>query len=265
MTLRTRLTLFFLAIVVPPLLAATIAFQLLSSRQAEARTDTRLSDGARAVISLWEDQLRLVQREVTLAAERLAPRVDRPRLPQKVEAARLGVGLDVLAIADTGGAVFVSATGPDELTAEPPSPDALLVEPPPPSVLTSRIDVVAGDRQLTIVGGRYADAELAGELARATVLGVAIVGDDVPLAATDPPPEEGGMRSLRVPVSSSTRVVLSAPVIVTFPPWLWLVSAAGLLITVLIGLALAGVMARPLERLAEGARAVAAGRLDTKV
>ena len=267
MTLRTRLTLFFVAIVVPPLLAATIAFQVLASRQAEARTESTLAAGSRAVVTVWEDQLRLVQRDVTLAAERLGPRVDEPRLPRAVEAARLGAGLDMLVLAETGGAVRASSTGPHELAppAQPPVPDALLVDPPPPTVVPARIEVMALDRSLTMAGGRYADAELARVLARATGIGVAIVGDGVTYGSIPVP--EGGeeLRSDRVLVAPSVYVVLQAPVPEAFPSWLWLIVAAGLVTTVVIGLMLAGVMARPLERLAEGARAVASGRLDTRV
>jgi hypothetical protein len=49
MTLRTRLGLFFVGIVVLPLVAATPAFQMLAARHAEGRTNSRLSAASSAV------------------------------------------------------------------------------------------------------------------------------------------------------------------------------------------------------------------------
>jgi hypothetical protein len=49
MTLRTRLRLFFVDIVVLPLVAATLAFQMLAARRAELRTNSRLSAASTAV------------------------------------------------------------------------------------------------------------------------------------------------------------------------------------------------------------------------
>jgi GGDEF domain-containing protein len=48
MTIRTRLGLFFVGIVVLPLVAATLAFQMLAARQAEGRTNSRLSPADQA-------------------------------------------------------------------------------------------------------------------------------------------------------------------------------------------------------------------------
>ena len=49
MTLRTRLGLSFVGIVVLPLVAATLAFQMLVARQAEGRTNSRLSAAEQAM------------------------------------------------------------------------------------------------------------------------------------------------------------------------------------------------------------------------
>jgi diguanylate cyclase (GGDEF)-like protein len=265
MTLRTRLTLFFVAIVVPPLLAATIAFQALASRQSEVRTDSRLSDGARAVVSLWEDQHRIVLEQVRLAGHRLASELDAPSLPDRVASLRADVGLDVLMVSQIDGAVVAADLAPAVFRegVDRPAAEELLAG-SHPAVLTTQIEVVSGDRSLMVTGGRYADRELAAELARATSLGVTIRADGVVVGVAGLQRDEPE-RSLRVPVSTRGAVLLQTILPPGAPGWIWLVALAGLAITVLLGLALATVLARPVERLAEGARAVASGQLDTKV
>jgi diguanylate cyclase (GGDEF)-like protein len=262
MTLRTRLALFFVAIVIPPLLAATIAFQVLSARQVDVRADSRLRDGGAAVVALWEQELRLVREQVSLAAQRLAPHLDDPALPERVATIRVEAGLDALLVASQDGTVAAADLGTAEPGpgVEPPSAEALAADHDPPGLLGSRIEVVIGDDRLAVVGGRYADAELIRDLERATSVEVSLVIDDGP-----PDDDPGDRRTLRVPVTGGMALVLSVAVGPGMPSWVWLVALAGLVVTVVLGLVLASVMARPMERLAEGARAVAAGRLDTRV
>ena len=265
MTLRTRLMLFFVAIVVPPLLTATIAFQVLASRQSELRAEARLSDGARAIVSLWEDQLRIVGEQVRLAGQRLGPELTGARLPTRVAATRAGVGLDVLLVTGADGALLASDLAPSGFLGgvERPPPEAIAAT-AHPAVLTADIEVVAGDLSVRVVGGRFADQELAAELAEATSLRVTIRADGVGIAAGGEA-GDADVQTLRVPVSSRGAVILAASSPPGVPGWIWGVALLGLLVTVLLGLALASVMARPLARLTEGARAVASGRLDTKV
>lgn len=278
MTLRTRLALFFVGIVVLPLLAATVAFQVLSTRQAEARTDTRLRTGARALGAFWEERLRVVQREVTLAAERLAPTISQTRLPSRVRAARLGSGLDFLIVSDEGGGIRAADLAPPDYAAgrAPPSPEVLAADADPPAVLRARLEIVMGDSRHFVIGGRYAGAALAAELQRMTGLDVAIVADGEALASTGNMPvvipdpgtqdETNGHRAFFVAVGHPSQgIVLTAAVDAGASPLTWLVAALGLLAATVLGLALAGVIARPLQRLVEGAKAVAAGELDTRV
>ena len=279
MTLRTRLTLFFVGIVVLPLLAATVAFQVMSTRQADARTDTRLSTGARALGAFWEERLRVVQREVTLAGERLAPNISEPELAEAVERARIGTGLDFLIVSDEGGSIRAADLGPADYASgrEPPAPELLAADAEPPAVLRARLSVLSGDTRSFVIGGRYADGGLAIELQRMTGLAVSIVADGENLAYTgSAPPEEvpspgmneetNGHRSVFVPLGRPSQgIVLTAPVDAGTSSLTWLVAALGLLAATAFGFALAGVIARPLQRLVAGAKAVAAGDLNTRV
>jgi diguanylate cyclase (GGDEF)-like protein len=277
-TLRTRLTLFFVGIVVLPLLAATGAFQALSSRQADNRADTRLRTGARALSAFWEERLSVVQREVILAAERVAPRISEPRLPERVKAARDGSGLDFLIVAEEGGAIRAADLLPAQyVPGRPtPSPEVLAADPEPPAVLRTSLKILEGESRLVVVGGRYADASLAAELKNMTGFDVAVSSGGEIVATAGPSPsftprpgvqkETDGHRSMFVPIGSPGQgIVLTVPVDAGASSLTWLVALLGLLAATGVGFALAGVIARPLQRLAEGAKAVAAGELDTRV
>ena len=278
MSLRTRLTLFFIGIVVLPLLAATVAFQALSSRQADTRADTRLRTGARALVAFWEERLSGVEREVILAAERVAPRISEPRLPARVKAARNGSSLDFLIVAEEGGGIRAADLLPAQFVPgwPTPSPDVLAAEPEPPAVLRTSLKVLHGETTSVVVGGRYADASLAAELKNMTGLDVAVVsGREIlaaagPVSAFTPRPgvqrETEGHRSMFVPIGQPGQgMILTVAVDPAASSLTWLVALLGLLAATGLGFALAGVISRPLHRLVEGAKAVAAGELDTRV
>jgi diguanylate cyclase (GGDEF)-like protein len=278
LTLRTRLALFFVGIVVLPLVAAALAQQLLSDRQAVDRADSRLQDASRAVTALWQGRLQLVQREVASAAEHVAGTLGTPDLQARLDDIRSEAGLDFLVATDPGGGVLGAALTPAEFRdgVAAPSPQELAAGEEPPAVLRARVEVAAGDRHAVLVGGQYADRSLAGELASATGVDVVVVvGGEVLTGTTDPPeelppggrgPVDGDRRALLVSVESpgDGLLLLARPEELTLGS-LWLVAAVGLLAATLLGWALARVIARPLERLAEGARAVAAGDLHTRV
>jgi two-component system, cell cycle response regulator len=274
-TLRTRLGLFFVGIVVLPLVAATLAFQMLAARQAEGRTDSRLSAASTAVGALWQERLRLVESEVALAANALAAAIDSDDISARVDAARSQASLDFLILGE-GGAVVANSTTPALFRSgvTPPGPDQIAADQPAMGTLRARVVVRAGDRTALVTGGLWADRGLARDLADSSGVEVAVVGDGVVLAATGPapptPPEDGeladGRRSQLVSVGSpGDGLLLVAPTEGISGGWLWLVAVAGLAVATLLGFALAGVIARPLERLAEGARAVAGGNLQTRV
>ena len=275
MTLRARLTLFFVGIVVLPLAGATLAFQFLSSRQAEARADSRLRDGERIVAALWDQRLDLVELGVRSAAEETGSFVESDGFAQRLEGARAQHRLDFLTVTGADGALIAAAVGPADYRAgvEPPAPEQLASEPQPPGVLRVSVPVV-GDHSLTFAGGLYAGRQLAGWLSSASGLEVAFVFGDAVLSATTSLPGtavtgdelDDGRRARRVPLGSQGDGIL----LVTRTGGsnlsaLWLVAAAGLVAAILLGWALASMIARPLQRLAEGARRVAAGDLDTRV
>jgi two-component system cell cycle response regulator len=276
-TLRTRLALFFVGIVVLPLAAATLAFQTLSSRQSEARIDSRLRDGERIVAALWAERLRLVELEVTSAAQRVAPSVGLDALGDRVENARTQYGLDFLTVSDEGGTLLESATSfPDFRTGvEPPSPEELASEQQPPGILRARVPVEAGERSFVFTGGQYAGRDLVGWLSSATGLDVVFVTGDSVLSSTTAMPdtvpavEDGRIGqdrpALFVSVGPEDGILLVASADDSSVPSLWLVAAAGLVAATLLGWALASMIARPLERLAQGARRVAGGDLQTRV
>jgi two-component system cell cycle response regulator len=275
-TLRTRLGLFFVGIVVLPLVAATLAFQMLAARQAENRTNSRLSAASTAVGALWQERLRLVESEVALAANALADAIDSDDIAARVDAVRSQASLDFLILSEGGAVVAPSTISPlFRPGVTPPGPDQIAADQPATGTLRARVVVRAGDRTALVTGGLWADRGLANDLAESSGVDVAVVGEGMVLAATGPapatPPEDGelpdGRRSQLVAVGSSPGdgLLLLAPTEGISGGWLWLVAVAGLAVATLLGFALAGVIARPLERLAEGARAVAGGNLQTRV
>jgi two-component system, cell cycle response regulator len=274
-TLRTRLGLFFVGIVVLPLVAATLAFQMLSARQAETRTNTRLTTAAAAVGALWQERLSLVEAEVGLAANELIDAFDAPNLGAGVATVREGATLDFLVVTEGGAVVADSITTPsfrDGLP--PPTAEQIAAAEPAIGTLRARVEVVAGERKFVLTGGRWADRVLAADLSEAGGVDVALVGDGSVVAATAPSPSHPavddpvaeGRRSRFVSVGSpGNGILLMAPSEKISVSALWLVAAAGLVAATVLGFALASVIARPLERLAEGARAVAGGDLQTRV
>jgi diguanylate cyclase (GGDEF)-like protein len=275
LTLRTRLGLFFVGIVVLPLVAATLAFQVLSARQAEGRTDTRLRNAETAVGALWRERLRLVESEVGGAATQLGEALDAADLDQDVEDARDEADLDFLIITE-GGGVLSSAIVPGSFRpgVAQPDPEQIAAGDAASVTLRALVTVDAGDRIVEVSGGRWADRDMAAELSGAVGVDVAVIGGGQVVAATSDvpvrPPLDGelgdDLRSRLVPIGSGEGILLVAPTEgAVSPRALWLVAVAGLVAATLLGFALAGVMARPLERLAEGARAVAAGDLQTRV
>jgi diguanylate cyclase (GGDEF)-like protein len=282
LTLRARLTLFFIGIVVVPLLAATILLQVLIGREAARQAEARLDTAARTVANLWEARLREARAESRLAAATLAPRLGSAELPAALETARVDAELDFLVISDeTGGVVASAFTAPTFRNRIPrPTPEDLASPDGFPGLLRAQVPVVAGEERATVTGGWYADARLIRELSAATGTDVAVVSGNRVLASTLPrPPQappvgEGPVRVAGDRLAITTRVteqrvgvLLVGPARVpgSFPGFLWLVVVAGVVLAAVLGLILARLIAEPLEQLAEGARSVAAGNLQTKV
>ena len=282
MTLRARLTLFFIGIVVVPLLAATILLQVLVGREAARQAEARLGRAARTVETLWDTRLREARAESRLAASNAASRLDTAELPAVLESLRSDAGLDFLVITDEAGGVVASAvTAPMFRSGiRPPTPEQLGSAEGYPGLLRAQIPVVAGEVRVTLTGGWYADVPLIQELSGATEMDVAVVSGDRVLASTlSRPPVAPAVGEGPVPVDGdrlavTTRVreqgvavLLVGPARAqgAFPAFLWIVVVAGVVLAAALGLILARLIAEPLEQLAEGARSVAAGNLQTRV
>jgi two-component system cell cycle response regulator len=278
-TLRARLTLFFVGIVVVPLAVAAFGLRALVDSEVQRRTNTRLEASARGVSAVWSDRLDLVGLEVGRAARRLGDDLARDRRLD-LRRARAGTGLDFLVVTGPDGMVGAFVGEGDFVPGfAPPSPKDLAAGEAPS--LTARVEVVGAGQRHEVAGGVYADADLARSLQRAAALEVAIVWRDRTVAATfaDPPPPPavdsgepaslpGGRAGLLVPVigAPGQGVLLVAETEDGQPPPLgWAILVAGLLTAMVLGWFLARVLSRPLERLAEGARAVSAGNLGLRL
>lgn len=282
MTLRARLTLFFIGIVVVPLLAATILLQVLIGREAARQAESRLGTAARSVANLWEARRREARAESRVAAASVALRLGSVELPAVLESARADAELDFLVITDEAGDVVASAISEPMFRAGIPPPTAEELASPDgfPGLLRAEIPVVTDDQRVTLTGGWYADNLLIRQLSGATDTEVAVVSGNRVLASTmaqppDAPPVgegpirvEGDRLAITARVSEQqVGVLLVGPARVpgSFPAFLWIVVVAGVVLAAGVGLVLARLIAEPLEQLAEGARSVAAGNLQTRV
>ena len=283
MTLRARLTLFFIGIVVVPLLAATILLQVLIGRESARRAEARLDAAARTVGTLWDARLREARAETRLAAANVAPRLGTRELGAELERARSESGLDFLVVTDEAGQVVASAITPPVFRSRIPSPTPQELGSAEgfPGLLRARIEPIAiGEDEFSLTGGFYADARLIRDLSGATGTDVAVISGNRVLTSTlarppdAPPVGAGPVRVDGDRLAITTRVeeqrvgvLLVGPARVqgTFPGFLWIVVVAGLVLAAALGLILARLIAEPLEQLAEGARSVAAGNLQTRV
>jgi two-component system cell cycle response regulator len=275
-SLRARLTLFFVGIVVVPLLAAVLVLESLVGQEMVRRTNTRLDGGSRAVTAIWQERLERASAAVQVAAQRLPAR----RSPG-LDALRQDARLDFLVLAGPSDRVVASSLGAAQLRprAVPPSARALASGRGTGPVLRARVPVVQERGRRFLIGGWYADRSVAADLRRATGLQVAVLDRGRVSAATSgnlnaPPAGAAGTfplgedrRAVLVPAGSEGAGILLiaereggvGPL-----PFIF-VAVIGLLLATVLGAALARLIALPLQRLAEGARGVAAGDFDTRV
>jgi two-component system, cell cycle response regulator len=275
-SLRARLTLFFVGIVVVPLLAAVLVLESLVGQEMVRRTNTRLDGASRAVAAIWEERLQRASSAVEGAAERLSARGS-PGL----DALRQDAELDFLVLAGPSDRVVASSLGSAEFRpgGVPPSAQALASGRGTGPVLRAEVQVVQDPGRRSLIGGWYADRSAAVDLRRATGLHVAVLDRGRVSAATSgnltaPPGDATGTfalgedrRAVLVPAGSEGAGILLVaerdggvgPL-----PFI-LVAVIGLLLATVLGAALARLIAFPLQRLAEGARGVAAGDFDTRI
>lgn len=282
MTLRARLTMFFAGIVVVPLLAAAVVLQQLVSREIQKRSETRLQVGSRATAELWRDQLDVARREVRHAARGIVTSIDRDELDEGLDRTRRESELDFVVVT-ADGAVIAESVGKASFLETPGTPSAseLVEEESSAQLLRSRVDVLAGKRTVTVFGGFYADRSFVRELAGSTGLDLAVTSGGRVIASTlspaprIPPGAVGlvrlgdGMDAIVSEVqgeNGAIAVIARQEGAAGFRTSIWvIVVAIGLLVATALGYALARLLARPLQRLAEGAMAVASGDFDTHV
>ncbi|HZA26642.1 MAG TPA: diguanylate cyclase [Actinomycetota bacterium] len=282
MTLRARLTMFFAGIVVVPLLAAAVVLQQLVSREIQKRSETRLQVGSRATAELWRGHLDVARREVRHVARGIVESIDRDEIDEGLDRARQRGELDFL-IVTADGAVLAASTGPASFLQDldTPSGEELVAEEGSAQLLRSRVEVLAGKRTVTVTGGFYADQSFVRDLAGATGLDVAVTSGGRVIASTLSPAPRiptgavglvqigDGMDALVSEVQGEDggiAVVAQPEGAAGFRTSIWvIVVAIGLLVATALGYALARLLARPLQRLAEGAMAVASGDFDTHV
>lgn len=273
---------FFAGIVVVPLLAAAVVLQTLVGREIDLRIQTRLELASGATAELWRSHLDVAAREVRHVARGIGDFVGRRELRDEVDRARREGKLDFLVVTVDGAVVAESAMEASYLEGvATPTPRQLAAEDGSALLLRGRVDVVVGKQNATVFGGFFADQSLVRELSRATDVDLAITSDGRVVASTlDSLPRVPSRAVGRVRLGDGMDAFVSeiqgqnAGIAVIARPegpagfrtsiWI-IVVIIGLLAATALGYALARLLARPLQRLAEGAREVASGNFDTHV
>jgi two-component system, cell cycle response regulator len=265
-SLSTRLTIFFMVIVVIPLVAAGVAIQALGGRQARDQADSRLLAAApafSAAIGNRVDEARRITRLV-------APDAVRARSRAALEAVRVAGELDYLVrvgrggtrVAALGASTYLAGVDPQELlAADSPAPGA---------VAEGRVLIQSGG---IVRGGFFLDRDL---LESFGVQGI-VYSAGRPIASTETDLPRGvetvsglqdleGRRGLflRLEGASRSGVLLVADPAGRGAPILLLLGL-GLLVAAVLGYVLARMIARPVQRLAHDALAIARGDLDTPI
>jgi len=282
-TLRARLTLFFAGIVVVPLLAATLVLQALVTQEVRRRSDTRLETAAATVSTIWQERLTVADRETRRAAAvaaRLFPAPD-VGLEERLGLERRSADLDFLVVTNPDGGIIATSVGSASFLqgVRPPTPFDIVDEQSVPGLLRARAQISPGD-QGTVVGGWFVDSDfLRGLAGPSDVVELGLRSGMRLLAATDPTlgplPAEGPFPlsaedGRRVTVTDIREqrgeiVLVTLEEVAGVHAAVWGVALLGLLLASMLGYLLAGVIARPVYELAEGARRVAAGDLQTRV
>ena len=238
-TLRARLTLFFVAIVVLPMVAATVLLQALIGSEIERRSDDRLSLASRTAAAIFQERLQVAGRETRHVAKGLVDGIGDAALHEKITRAREEANLDFLVLT-TDGAVVASSVGEAAYLegVRAPTPAEVAGARGSAAVLRARVDVLSGNRTATVTGGFYADQELVRALARATRTDITLVSKGRPVASTLlPPPDlpssgegvialEGGREALVTPLQGQDggiAVVTRPEGVAGFETSLWLV------------------------------------------
>jgi len=293
MRLRTRLALAFAALAVLPLLVS-LPFVARRLRTTFDRELERRTEATTALVGAEVERLRVRVGEAVAAAaadsgaEALARALLGPGPLPPPDAARSlaeGRGLSVLALVDASGRVRSSAHFPARagdvdrgLGAALAAPagtvvlQAVEVSAPEgprawPALLSAR--PVEGVEGAFLVGGVLLDAALATQLSTLSGAEVEFLEGTEVLAGAGRADGRLSVRSLPLGEGTTLRVVVgdaaSAEAERALLAALAAVVGGGLLLSLALGVVLARRTTQPLEALTRGARAVAAGQLDTRV
>ncbi|MBI4730225.1 MAG: diguanylate cyclase [Acidobacteria bacterium] len=284
MSLRGRLTLFFVLIVVVPLAVAGLAASSIVSREVDRRTKSHLDLAARVAATVHGERVSRAVREVRQIAPEVAHATGPGRLQPLLDESRRLAELDFVVVATPSGSLVAGSEGTGTFlrAALTPSLSQIAARAAPPTVTRASVTLVLpGGRKLMVYGGWFVDRRYLAGLAEASGAEILLVTGGSIVASSGPSPPAiprrpsgafalpGGLRGLAVgePDGRSSLVVvvprdgnpaaMRAAVI--------LIVLASLLIATALGSALARLVARPLQRLTAGALAIARGDLEQRV
>ncbi|MCA1726465.1 MAG: diguanylate cyclase [Actinobacteria bacterium] len=266
MSLSARLTVFFMAIVVVPLIVAGVFVQTLADRQARDQADATLQASGLAFGAAVRDRVDEARRLTRLVAPEAVTAKGEPRLERARQAAELDY---LISLPATGPPVFVQGESAYLAGVSPPS--LLGVQTPVPgSVAEGRVVIQSGgvvrggfflDRSMLLAFGVEGVVYSAGRPIASTLETVPDV-----VALRSGPLEVGEGRGLFLPLQN---VPLSGVLLLAETPDrgtpILILLGLGLLVAGLIGYLLARMVARPVQRLAADAVAIARGDLELNV
>lgn len=297
MSLQRRLTLFFVFIVILPLVAAGFIVQRVIIGEISRRADLSLRPALDATVAIYNGQIEALDRRVRTLVEndrrfaRLVERGDDASLSQHLHA-RLSEtpDIDFLAVSVRGADLIASKPGDFVQGVEQPDVEAILTSPAgtgPGFARTSEIPIsVAGSQNASIVGGFWLDDELliAGSRSNvdlSVVSGGRIIASTIPLGEPTSIPVDyretfdvdldESARASASSLGGGVGVVASTPsgpvdslsrqVLVSMLALL----LVALLLTVGLAYRLARLITQPLEELSRGADAITEGRYGHQI
>ncbi|MFL5796604.1 MAG: GGDEF domain-containing protein [Actinomycetota bacterium] len=268
MTFRARLTLFFLAVVGAPLVAGAFMASHISRTQALQDADSRLQVAAVTASNALKQERFAMTRDLSSAA---ATRAAGTTAPGALDALRRSSRLDYLIVVSEGKVTAASIDVPAGLPRDPAAiEDGALT-----SVAAERRVIILGAGNGTVLGGRIWRPDVPSALGvRAT-----LVVDGSPVTTVPAPflPSRQAASAGRDRLVCLCRGGADASGLVLFTPARWDGLAAwvqwpkvGLLALVIVAIGLvayglAGLLSRPLMRLAREAEAVARGEQEPRV
>ena len=303
MSLHRRLTLFFVLIVMVPLVAAGAVVQRVVLGEVKRRAELALQPTINASLAGYNSRAPVLDRLVRAAVddipklEDLADRRRPGRLRDALEnATERAPHLDFLMALRGGSVVAYAAEGSDFARGfRPPSRSAIaqVARAGPgrtasaPGFVTTTVGEPPDDRSVSIVGGFWVDRSLLVGAGRENVEASIVSGDTVVAStASDPapPPASEGLGDTPADVNVMGAEVARAQAL---PGDMALVSWAptepindlarrilvseivllllALVVTLVLAYTLARLITRPLADLTEGAKAIAEGRFDYRI